>query len=163
MTINRTKVLLQELFEKNQREAAKTALLKQRCFPATMTGSERIPTLEASVLQPMTEMLRERFSFAGTWVNAAYGHTWLDINGIAAAQCSKEIIEHLEVRRRYFDGHLLQVERWDRLTLFGVDLEEKEETLLHWGDGEPAVATYVGYGVERYENLAVFLDSLVND
>ena len=123
-----------------------------------------IPTLKRGVYRPPTSMIKARFQFAGTWTNAGAGHTWLSVSGMKAAWDDKKILGRIDIRQKYWQASVLQRFEWGRVSLFGIETDEYEETYLVWSadeSREPEVYVYSGHQEDRYRNLREYLEYLL--
>jgi hypothetical protein len=119
-----------------------------------------IPTLKSGVYRQPTPLIEARFKFAGTWTNAGAGHTWLSVSDMETAWADNKILEQLYIRQKYWDASAPAKFEWDRLSLFGVEIDQYEETYLVWAEDEstePEVYVYSGHQEDRYENLQAYL------
>lgn len=150
-------ILLEDLKKKNDSNDYNGALRQELSLPEKEVPVQ-IPTLCKGIYRPISPMLRTRFEFAGNWVNASFGHTWLGLKEMESPWTDEATIKHLEERKKFYDGHLLQNTDWSSISLFGVDLLQFEETLLLWSSSEePAVYAYAGYDRYLYATLENFL------
>jgi hypothetical protein len=124
-----------------------------------------IPTLTRNVYRPPTPMVAARFAFAGRWMEAETA--WLGIADMEAVLGNEEVLEHIDSHRQHWTGSAPALFPTDRLTLFGVVEEEWEnQTYLVWPerDGEePSVWVYSGHSEHKHENLAKYLEWLLED
>ena len=161
--MNEIKTALEQLWKQNEREYH-GGVIEQVIFPPDGTKGAFVPTLQQDCKKPMSEMLRTRFEFGGNWINAAFGQTWLGLAEMGALWRNDVILAALESDRKYFDGHVLQVTPWEKLSLFGIDLDDGSKTFIEWSDEtetEPHIVTYVGYSVFRYPNLQTSIEALL--
>jgi hypothetical protein len=160
--MNKMNSLLRTLKESNDLNDY-GGVLKQEIFPPEAGDIIQVPTLCKDVYMQISPMLQSRFQFAGKWINAAFGQTWLGLKEMKAAWTDDSIVKHLAIRKKYYDGHLLQTADWTKIGLYGIDLLQNEETLLLWtSEEEPSFIVYAGYEQYRYENLEVFLQALTH-
>jgi len=125
---------------------------------------QRVPSLAKGRRVVMSPMLRERFAFSGTWTHAAGGETWLSVSDMARAWTTRRIQRNLAVSRKYWEGHVLTRHPPERLSLFGMWLEENDATFLVWPEeagAEPRIVAYSSQHVDEYRNLKAYLRRLV--
>ena len=153
------RTLLVRLKERNEREDF-GGTLRQRIMPPDPFGP--VATLDPRISKQLTPMLRERFSFAGEWTNAATGGRWLSLPGM------QMLPKQTKVRRQI----RLRVENWkqspvatfprNRLSLFGIDESECDETYLLWSDSkEPEVVAFYSWEEKRFRDLQAYLEFLI--
>ncbi len=120
----------------------------------------RIPTLEHGIYRSSTPMLTARFEYAGSWVNAYLGQTFLGIPEMEQVWENAEIIKKIQDRQIYWDKSAPSLVPWERLSLFGLEYKQSEEIYLLWDCDdsiEPCVYSYAGNYEERFPNLADFI------
>lgn len=143
MTCNsETDVLLKELKYFNDR--MNDALLMQK-ISSPSGSSGKIATLEKGEFREITPMLQSRFQFAGKWVNAAFGISFLDINEINTVFGNEDYIEQINVRIDNWDDSVFDRYEHGQITIIGIDQEEYDEIYLVWKDdsSEPGVCVYL--------------------
>lgn len=125
--------------------------------------SKGVPTLQQGIYRPASPMLTARFQFAGSWTYAAAGQTWLSPQSMEKAWNNKGIGKQLKLRKEHWSESVLNKATPDRVALFGIDREEKEETYLHFAEdaSEPEIFQYVSNAEKKFANLEDYLHYLL--
>ncbi|MBI1923707.1 hypothetical protein HYR99_05600 [Candidatus Poribacteria bacterium] len=124
-----------------------------------------IPTLKKGAYRQPTPQVSARFQFAGRWINAGVGHTWLSVPDMEAAWEDKKILEQIRICQKYWQASAPQRFEWNRLSLFGIETEQYEETYLVWSEDEskePEIYLYSGHEENRFKDLQDYLEFLVS-
>lgn len=154
-------VTLQLLAALQRQRSSDNILVQGVSVPEDVNAFKGVPSLKKGTYWDFTPMLRARFSFASTWTNAAAAQRWLSLSEMESAREKDSILQQIEVRKRYWTKCMLNRAALDRLSLFGVDDVEKEETYLLWGGQvEPRVLQYVGHDEKEFEDLNEYLEFL---
>jgi hypothetical protein len=135
-----------------------------RPYPPEPIG-RGIPLLEKGEYRDATPQLQERFSSAGRVEDAWAGQAWLGLSDMEAAWSDPGILEQVRNRQDNWEGSAPAAVPWDRLTLFGVNREEFEETYLVWPESrsaEPEVWVYLSQAESRYPDLRTYLEHLTS-
>ncbi len=134
----KTRTLLSILKEETDRAGQ---LYTKPTFPSQ---DWRIPTLKKDIYRIPSPMLKCRFEFAGTWFGAEPGKKWLSLWEMENVWSSVEILTQLEIRKEYWEDSIVGAVTWDELSLLGVDLDDGNETYLHWTQfsSEPRIVHY---------------------
>jgi hypothetical protein len=155
-----TASLLNKLLERNAADDGEA--LEEKIYPP-QGNCEEIPTLDPSVVVRMTPMLETRFHFAGKWVNATGGLTWLSLSEMKDAVTNQHIQEAIRRRKENWQKHPLNLCQPSRLSLFGIDEEEYvNEIYLIWPAlsealNEPKVLISFNSNESNYANLNEFI------
>ncbi|NUN94333.1 MAG: hypothetical protein HUU04_11215, partial [Verrucomicrobiae bacterium] len=108
-------------------------------------------------------LLRARFQYAGRWVYAVDGMTWLSPSDLEGADQRSPAKELLELRWKYWPDSAAPSAPRARVSLFGIDYEERQEVYLLWpeqGEGEPRIVDYASGAVLIYPDLAERLGAI---
>jgi hypothetical protein len=160
--IQKTLKLLSQL--KTRNEASDYGGLLAQAVATSEPVRKGVPTLERGVYGELTPMLEARFKYAGAWTNAALSHTWLGIRQMEEARTDKAILNQIMVRKKNWPGSAPEKFPKSRLSLFGIDREEYEETYLVWEDDltkEPAVYVYPGHEERIFPHLDDYIKYLI--
>lgn len=125
-----------------------------------------IPTMAKGVYRKPTPMIEARFKYAGTWESAGLGHTWLDVKDMKKEMDSRAVTRQVELRKADWKNSAPAMFPPERLSLFGLEREERQETYLVWGEREgeePQIWAYGEFDEHKFKNLAVFLKKLLED
>jgi hypothetical protein len=125
---------------------------------------QSVPSLKKGVYRRPTPMIAARFRFAGAWVNAGLGHTWLSVSGMEDVWSDKTILKQIRIRQEYWQKSAPALFSWSRVSLFGIERNEQEETYLVWNDGrkkEAEVYVYIGHEEKIFKNLRVYVEYLL--
>ncbi len=119
---------------------------------------EGVLTLASRVYRAKTPMFAARF--AGTWVGAFAGFTWLGISDLERAWTDEAIQKALGNRRSTEDTSPLVAHPPGRMSLFGFDVVEENGIYLvrPAGQGEPELWQYFGWDDQRYDSLRAYLE-----
>jgi hypothetical protein len=133
-------------------------LLRQRLGPP-VSAKKGLPTLRKNVYRPVSPMLEPRFRMAGTWDNAGVGHTWLGPVEMEKSWSAARVRKQIAIRRDHWPNSVLRRYEDECVCLFGIEMEESEETYLAWRgtDVEPLVVLYSGHEEKEFENFKTFL------
>jgi hypothetical protein len=148
--------LLRKLKARNELEAED--LMEQAISPPEPIIEAKVPSLELEKYQLMSEMLESRFCFASRWVNATAGLTWLSIGDMKNLWTDNQMKTQIAMRKRFWPTCVLNRYLPEKLGLFAIDADQKNEIYLCFDDAdEPSLAAYIGSQEKKYENLSVFL------
>ncbi len=107
----------------------------------------------------LSPMLLERFNYASKWEDAFLLQTWLSLHEINNYQNIRELVENVNLR----------IENWDyvppasvglsKVSIFGFDPLDTNETYLEWIDKteEPRVWVFVDGDYHMFTNFEKFL------
>ena len=147
--------------EKNDQE--KNKVLEQIILPPDPLREPKIASLNPGRHLLMSPMLEERFRFAGNWANATLAFTWLSLIEIENAWTDNQIKRQLALRKDYWPTSVLNLCTLDKLVLFAIDIDQKDEMyLVFHGADEPQVVSYFGSQEKRYDNLQTYLLSYLS-
>jgi hypothetical protein len=124
-----------------------------------------IPTLKPGAYRKPTPQVFARFQFAGTWINAGIGHTWLSVSDMEAAWKNRQILEQVHICQKFWEDSAPAKFEWNRLSLFGIEPNEHEETYLVWSEDEskePEIYLYSGHEERRFKDLQSYLEFWVS-
>ena len=107
----------------------------------------------------MPLLIKTRFEFADRWQNAVLAQTWLGLHEISVSIQMPEIQKQIQRRKDNWTESPLTKYSPDRIALFGVDVEDQEETYLLWDDlsKEPKIVTYFESQEDKFDNLLEYI------
>ncbi len=162
------KALFQRLQERNvEREVeinrhfgtATADALRQRIHPV-QNPMRGVPTLERGVFKSLTPMLRARFEYAGSWINATPGHTWLSTSEMEQIWDNTELLEQIGLRQADWANSPPASAPGNQVSVFSLNSQQCEEVYLLWDEAlscEPSVVSYISNYEEQFRNLADFV------
>lgn len=122
-----------------------------------------IPTLAKGVYRRPTPMIAARFEYAGRWIEP--GLEWLSVADMEHAVADRTVQSSIESHRRHWVGSAPAVVPPERLTLYGIMGEAKEDqTYLVWQEDdslEPEVWDYSGHNQNIHENIEKYIQWII--
>jgi hypothetical protein len=103
-------------------------------------------------------MLEARFRFAGSWTNATLSFTWLSLAEMESVWTDNQFKRQLALRKDHWPTSVVNQYALDKLALFGIDIDQKDEIYLVFSDAEePQVVSYFGAQEKRYDDLQTYV------
>ena len=129
---------------------------------AAMRG---IPTLDPDVWRKPTPVLRARYAYAGSWINASGGQEWLSLADMAKIPRDETVMKHIRSHRDHWNGSAPAQFEFGRLSLFALSRANPESHMyLVWPAkerGEPELWTYSGQSERKFKNLQAYVESIL--
>jgi len=159
---NKTLKLLERMRDQNLLEVEDHD--EQELFPAQLFRNE-ISTMELGALRPLSPMLKARFSFCGSWINARLSQNWLSLTEIQEIDQNPVASEWMQLRRENWDHVPPQSVAPENCAIFAYNPFEPDETYLVWTseEVEPEVWEYYGADYSVFKNLNRYLEYIVGD
>lgn len=149
-------VLLEKRKVRNENREDPCRILKQVISPPEPLTD--VPALDMGVRKKLTPMLRDRFEFAGEWVNAVAAQTWLSLSRMAAILKKRSVRQQIARRTKYWSSSIVAKTPKDSLSLFAIDEVEQEESYLVWGKRkEPGIVAYTCNDEKFFASLKAYL------
>lgn len=128
-----------------------------------------IKTLDVNFDKPLSPMLRERFIFCSSWLNAYLSQDWLSLDEINKWDKNSRIVEWIDLRRENsYPGEPLEDLQPRDISIFAINPHEPEEIYLTWdGDSEePRLWHYFGaefYTFNSFERFLLYINKIIGD
>lgn len=155
---NKIKELLEELKQINLADSDNDQGIvrpeKMVDFILTLDGNKK----------PLSPMLKERFEYVSTWNDAFLLQNWLSLSEINNFADNPELMENINLRLENWEHVPPASVGLSKVSIFGFDPYDTNETYLEWGDGEiePKIWLYFDSNYHMFKNLERFLLYAVN-
>ncbi|MDM1756460.1 MULTISPECIES: hypothetical protein [Acinetobacter] len=118
----------------------------------------KIKTLDGG-LRNLSPMLVERFNFVGKWEDAFLLQTWLSLDEINNHQNIEHLVENINLRIENWDFVPPATVGFSKISIFGFDPFDTNETYLEWVAGyeEPRIWVFFDGNYHMFKNLERFL------
>jgi len=155
-----TPQLLAKLEERNGKDSESDEYSAHEVLPSTGLGNDTISTLEKGMYRKLSPMLKERYNYAGKWIDATAGITWLSLEEINNFHDNVLLQRQVDTRINNWKDTIFDKFNRGQISLFGVWADEYHEIYLVWVDDsvEPVVYEFRSYYEKIFENLDSYIE-----
>lgn len=159
---SKTLTLLERMRDQNLLEIENHDL--QELSPPQL-GNNKIATLKSGVFRALSPMLKERFLFSGSWINARLSQNWLSLTEIQEIDQNSVASEWLRLRRENWDHVPPESVASENCAIFAYNPYEPNETYLVWANEavEPEIWEFYDADYSVFQNLDRYLEYIVGD
>lgn len=158
---NKTKELLDRVRARNDNDPDREP---QELKPVS-SSLTTIKTFAGDFRRPLSPMLKARFGYCGTWINAELSQNWLDLDEIENFRNDPTLTEWIGLRIENNETMPPASVRPADCAVCAYNPYELDETYLVWQEGveEPGVWRYFGGDYNYFSNFNHYLEYIVGD